>query len=113
MPGERFQENLGCIEIQDHVFIGSGSIVLPDVSIGPKTVIAAGSLVNKSLSGNGVYGGVPARYLGSFDAFAEKRKNREKIVIEKNKKRGLSDQTVEAAWKRFYSSQTGGMQSEP
>ena len=112
VQGEHFQENLGCIEIQDHVFIGSGSIILPNVSIGTKTVIAAGSLVNKSLPGNGVYGGVPARYLGSFDAFVEKRKNQERITIEKNKKRRLSDQTVEAVWERFHSIQTGGMQNE-
>lgn len=52
-----FQENLGCIHIKDNVFIGSNSTILPNVMIGSNTVIAAGTLVNKSIPGNGVYGG--------------------------------------------------------
>ena len=57
VEGGGFQENLGCIDIKDNVFIGSNTTVLPDVTIGSNTVIAAGSLVNKSIPGNGVYGG--------------------------------------------------------
>lgn len=46
-----FQENIGCIEIKDNCFIGTGTIILPNVSIGPNAVIAAGALVNKSILG--------------------------------------------------------------
>lgn len=52
-----FEEYIGCIEIKDNVFIGANSTVLPDVMIGSNTVIAAGSVVNKSIPGNGVWGG--------------------------------------------------------
>ena len=97
---KEFQENLGCIDIKDNVFIGSNTTVLPDVTIGPNTVIAAGSLINKSIPGNGVYGGVPAKYICSLDDLIEKRRNRPKITISRGKG-GLSDETVEAVWKRF------------
>ena len=95
-----FQENLGIIDIKDNVFIGSNTTILPDVMIGPNTVIAAGSLVNKSIPGNGVYGGVPAKYICSLDNLIEKRRNTAKITISRGKS-DLSDDTVEAAWKRF------------
>lgn len=52
-----FQENIGCIDIKDNVFVGADTLILSDVEIGPNTIIAAGSCVNKSLPGNGVYGG--------------------------------------------------------
>lgn len=51
IEGENFKENIGCIEIQDNVFIGANSIILPNVTIGPNTIVGAGSLVNKSLGG--------------------------------------------------------------
>ena len=78
-----FQEYLGCIDIKDNVFIGSNSTLLPNVTIGPNTIIAAGTLVNKSIPGNGVYAGVPARYICSLDAFIEKRRQYPEIVREK------------------------------
>ena len=108
----QFQEMLGCIEIQDNVFIGSNTTILPNVTIGPNTVIAAGSLVNKSLPGNGVYGGVPAKYIGSFEKLVEKRRDIPKIEIEYNNTSGLSDETVEEIWQRYYSTRPGGKQNE-
>lgn len=100
VEGGEFQENLGCIDIKDNVFIGSNTTILPDVAIGSNTVIASGSLVNKSIPGNGVYGGVPAKYICSLDDLIEKRKNMPKITITRSKG-GLSEETVEAVWKRF------------
>lgn len=95
-----FQEHLGCIEIKDNVFVGSNSTILPNVTIGSNTIIAAGSLVNHSIPGNGVYGGVPAKYICSLDVLIEKRKNTESIEIVRDKK-GLSEETVQTYWKRF------------
>ena len=51
---DTFQENIGCIEIKDNVFVGAHSIIMPDVTIGPDVIIGAGSLVNKSLRGGGI-----------------------------------------------------------
>lgn len=98
--GNEFQENMGCIDIRDNVFIGSNSTILPNVTIGPDTIIAAGSLVNRSIPGNGVYGGVPAKFLCSLEEFTEKRRNAAPIKIAWGKK-GLSEETVAACWERL------------
>ena len=101
--GAHFQEHLGCIDIQDNVFIGSNCTILPNTIIGPNTIIAAGTLVNKSIPGWGVYAGVPARYICSLDEFIERRKQYPGIVIDRCGKGGLSDDTVRACWERLYS----------
>lgn len=36
-----FLENTGCIRINDNVFIGAKSVLLPNISIGPNAIIAA------------------------------------------------------------------------
>ena len=97
---EEFREEIGCIEIQDNVFVGSGVTILYNVSIGSNTVIAAGSLVNKDIPGNGIWGGVPAKYIASLDSLIEKRRNAPRIEIQ-YAKHGLSEETAEACWKRF------------
>lgn len=100
LSGDSFQEYLGCIDIMDNVFVGSNSTILPNVTIGSDTVIAAGSLVNHSIPGNGVYGGVPCKYICALDEFIEKRTQYPQIVISRGKG-GLSEETVKACWKRF------------
>ena len=65
----------GCIEVMDNVFIGSNSTILPNVKIGPNVVIAAGSVVTKDVPENSVVAGVPAKVIGSFDEYMNKRKN--------------------------------------
>ena len=70
----KFQENIGCIEIGDNVFIGSNSTILYDVKIGSNVIIGAGSLVNKDVPDNSVFAGVPAKRITTFDEFVNKRK---------------------------------------
>lgn len=94
-----FQENLGCIDIKDNVFIGSNSTILPNVTIGPDTIVAAGTLVNKSVRGGG-FAGVPAKYICSLEDFIEKRRQYLQIEISRGKG-GLSRETVAACWERF------------
>jgi len=100
--GGSFRENIGVIDIKDNVFIGANSTILPNVTIGPNTIVAAGSLVNKSI-GKGVYAGLPARYICSFEEFVEKRRNLNIILntIMIEKKNGkLTEASVEAIWKK-------------
>lgn len=47
-----FQEYLGCIDIKDNVFVGANSTILLNATIGSDTIVAAGTLVNKSISGD-------------------------------------------------------------
>jgi acetyltransferase-like isoleucine patch superfamily enzyme len=51
------------IIIGDDVWIGAHSIILPGVKIANGAVIAAGSVVNKDIPANAIYGGVPAKFL--------------------------------------------------
>lgn len=69
-----FKEKIGEIHIGDNVFIGTNTTILYDVNIGSNVIIGAGSLVNKDIPSNSVYGGVPAKYICAFDEFVEKRK---------------------------------------
>lgn len=48
-------------EICDYVWIGTGAIVLPGVTICKNAVVAAGSVVTKDVAENIVVAGVPAR----------------------------------------------------
>lgn len=49
------------IVIGDNVWIGTNCIILKGVTIGNGAVIAAGSVVNKDVEPNCLYGGVPAK----------------------------------------------------
>lgn len=51
------------ITIEDDVWIGGGSIILPNVRIGQGAVIGAGSVVTKDVSAGTIVGGNPARVL--------------------------------------------------
>lgn len=51
------------IIIEDDVWIGARVTILPGVTIRKGTVVAAGSVVTKTLEGNSVIGGVPAKLI--------------------------------------------------
>lgn len=53
----------GGVEIGSFCYLGARSMILPSVSIGPRTVVAAGAVVTSSFGGNGIIAGVPARLL--------------------------------------------------
>lgn len=49
--------------IGDNVWIGSNATILPGVTIGDNSVVAAGAVVTKDVPGNTVVAGVPAKEL--------------------------------------------------
>lgn len=51
------------ILICERAFIGGGSIILKGVTIGENSIVAAGSVVTKSIPPNEIWGGNPARYI--------------------------------------------------
>jgi len=55
------------IEVGSNVFIGVNSIIMPGVKIEDNVIIAAGSVVTKSIKSGLVVGGVPAIILGQFN----------------------------------------------
>lgn len=61
---------VGSITLEDDVWLASNCVILPGVTIGRGSIIAAGSVVNRDVQPMGVYGGVPATLLknrGSSD----------------------------------------------
>lgn len=63
---------IGTVTIGDNVFIGSGTTVLCNTHIGDNVIIGAKSLVVGEIKSNGVYGGVPAKYICSIESFYDK-----------------------------------------
>jgi acetyltransferase-like isoleucine patch superfamily enzyme len=51
----------GSITIESDAWIGTGSVILPNVTIGEGAVVGANSVVTKSVAPYTVVGGVPAR----------------------------------------------------
>lgn len=62
----------GKIVIEDDVYIGSCSLILPGVTIGEGSLVAAGSVVTKSVPPHVVVGGNPARVICSAEEFIAK-----------------------------------------
>lgn len=65
---------VGRVTIGDEVFIGHGTIILPNVRIGSCVVIGAGSVVTRDIPDNSVAAGNPARVIGTYDAFLDKHR---------------------------------------
>lgn len=51
------------IKIGKNVWIGSNSTILPGVTIGDNSVVAAGAVVTKDVEANIIVGGVPAKFI--------------------------------------------------
>ena len=79
---EKLQEQIGCIEIGDNVFIGAGTSILSNVRIGSNVIIAAESVVTKDIPSNSVVAGVPARVIETLDEYLTKISKREKYPAE-------------------------------
>ena len=84
----------GRITIGNNCFIGHRSILLPNVKIGDNAVIAAGSVVNKSIPSNEVWGGVPAHFIMKTEEFAKKCYERRIPFNGNNLKRNKKDELL-------------------
>jgi acetyltransferase-like isoleucine patch superfamily enzyme len=69
---------VGKIDILDNCFIGHAAIVMPNVTIGPNSVVAAGAVVTKDVPSGVVVGGVPAKVLCDLDDLMKKFEIRSK-----------------------------------
>lgn len=64
----------GKVVIEDWAYIGAYSQIMPGVTIGEGALVAAGSVVTKSIPPHTVVGGNPARYICSTKEFYEHNK---------------------------------------
>jgi acetyltransferase-like isoleucine patch superfamily enzyme len=60
---ERLDPVRGRIVIHDDAWIGTGAIILPDVTIGRAAIVGAGAVVTQDVPDGAVVAGVPARVL--------------------------------------------------
>lgn len=56
------------IVLQNNVWIGAGVIVLPGVSVGENSIVAAGSVVNHDVPPNVIVAGIPAKVKKVIDS---------------------------------------------
>ena len=66
---------IGKVSIGNDVFIGAGSIILPNVTIGNNVIIGAGSVVTHSIPDNSVAVGNPAKVITTYQDYQRKREN--------------------------------------
>ena len=62
----------GKVEIKNNVYIGNNSLIMPGVTVGSNVIVAAGSVVTKSVPDNVVIAGNPAKIISSFELFEER-----------------------------------------
>lgn len=94
---DEYNKYYGCIEVMDNVFIGTKTIILPNIRIGSNVIIGAGSIVTQDLESGGVYAGNPARRIGDFSKVIKDRKKwaEETKCLDEN-------MLQEFLWKKFY-----------
>ena len=94
LPGSETRGELpthhGCVEILDNCFIGSFSVILENVRIGPNAIAAAGAVVTKDVPEDAIVGGNPARIIGSFSKLVERRRKE------------IEPETADELWRAFY-----------
>jgi maltose O-acetyltransferase len=54
---------VGRVRIYDHCFIGAHATILCNVSIGPDSIVGAGSVVTRDVPAGEIWGGNPARFI--------------------------------------------------
>jgi acetyltransferase-like isoleucine patch superfamily enzyme len=66
-PSNRKSLDLKSIHIGKNVWLGAGAIILPGVTVGENSIVAAGAVVTKDVPSNTIVGGVPARVIKKID----------------------------------------------
>ena len=64
----------GKVVIEDWAYIGAYSQIMPGVTIGEGALVAAGSVVTKSVAPHTVVGGNPARFICTTEEYYERNK---------------------------------------
>lgn len=63
---------LAPVRILEGTFIAERAVILPGVTLGPRAMVAAGAVVNRSFPEGAMVAGNPARMYASFDDYLER-----------------------------------------
>ena len=66
-PSKRKYLELKSILIKRNAWIGAGATILPGVTIGENSIVAAGAVVNKDVHDNSIVGGIPAKFIKAIE----------------------------------------------
>ncbi|MDE5413798.1 acyltransferase [Alkalihalobacterium chitinilyticum] len=66
---------ISSVTIEDNVFIGARALIMPGVTIGKNSIVAAGSIVTKSVPAESVVAGNPARIITTLEEYMYKKNN--------------------------------------
>lgn len=80
----------GKVIIEDWAYIGAFSQIMPGVTIGEGALVAAGSVVTKSVAPHTVVGGNPARYICTTEEYYERNKKYNVNVKNKEQKEKIA-----------------------
>ena len=62
-PAKRKYLDLKPVVIKRNAWIGAGATILPGVTVGENSIVAAGAVVNNDVPTNCIFGGVPAKHM--------------------------------------------------
>lgn len=66
------------ITVEDNVWIGGSATILPGVTIGKNSIIAAGAVVTKDVAANTIFGGNPAQLIRAINEEDKRYWNKKK-----------------------------------
>lgn len=92
--GRRY--SLKKITIGNNVFIGVNTIVMPGVVIEDNVIVAAGSVVTKSIPSGVIVGGNPAKIIGDYYVYEKRALDNFISDQEMDKNKDLRHRTLEA-----------------
>ncbi|MBN7275374.1 sugar O-acetyltransferase [Ligilactobacillus pobuzihii] len=67
-PDDRGTMHLQPVKLEQNTWIGSSSTILPGVTVGKNSIVAAGSIVTKDIPANTVVAGNPARIIKHLES---------------------------------------------
>ena len=69
-------DSVGPVDIRDNCFVGHAAIIMPCVTVGPGSIVAAGAVVRKDVPPGVVVAGNPARVICTVDELMKKFETR-------------------------------------
>ena len=67
-PANRKALKVNTVVIKRNAWIGAGATILPGVTVGENSIVAAGAVVNKNVPDNTIVGGIPAKVIKKIDS---------------------------------------------